>query len=391
MPSPTHSLPDEPPGAPLARWQPGDGGWLLQLGGDWKAWPDGQAVAMPVPPDDPGRKQVAIEAQGLQGWDARFAAALWQLLSGLRVDGVQVDLRGLPPGLQQIMGLSLPAAAPGGDTAVPAAAAAAKRPNWVARWGAAAQGWWRDARITLGFIGEVLIGFCRLLRGRSDLRFADLALQLDQTGPRSVPIVSLVSAMVGLILTYMGGAQLASFGAKSFIAELMTVSVVREIAALLTGVILSGRVGAAFAAQLGSMRANDELDALRTLGIDPVGHLVLPRVLALLLVAPLLTAFAAIVGMAVGWIAAGLIYGVASTEYITRSMQALTGDHVAVGLIKGSVYGMLVALAGCRQGLYSGRSAEAVGVAVTQSVVKGVVWIVCAASILTVIFQRLDI
>jgi phospholipid/cholesterol/gamma-HCH transport system permease protein len=310
---------------------------------------------------------------------------LWQRLSALRAAGTPVDLQGLPPGLQQILSLSLPA-----DDA-PRAVPRGEPPHWVAVLGKGAQNWWRDARVTLAFVGEVLIALGKLLRGRSDMRIADFALQLDQTGPRSVPIVALVSAMVGLILCYMGGAQLASFGAKSFIADLMTASVVREIAALLTGVILSGRVGAAFAAQLGSMSANDELDALRTLGIDPISHLVLPRVLALMLVSPLLTAFGAVVGLAVGWGAAALIYAVPATEYVTRSMQAMSGDHVAVGLIKGSVYGMLVALAGCRQGLHSGRSAQAVGEAVTQSVVKSIVWIVCAASILTVIFQRLGI
>lgn len=385
MSSPPNPLPDEPAPARLAEWQRGESGWRLQLAGTWQARGDGRPAALPLPPDELGHGPVAIEARHLAGWDARFAAALWQLLSTLRTRGVPLDLQGLPPGLQQIMNLSLPAAD------VPAPAPSAERPNWVARVGSGARAWWLDAERTLAFVGEVLIALGRLLRGKSDLRFADLAWQIDQTGPRSVPIVSLVSAMVGLILCYMGGAQLASFGAKSFIAELMTVSVVREIAALLTGVILSGRVGAAFAAQLGSMRANDELDALRTLGIDPIGHLVLPRVLALVLVSPLLTAFGAIVGMAVGWLAAGLIYGVDSTEYLTRSMQALSGEHLAVGLVKGGVYGMLVAMAGCRQGLYSGRSAQAVGEAVTQSVVKSVVWIVCAASILTVIFQRLNV
>lgn len=387
MPSPPQPLPEPAAAAAPAQnsaiWQRGETGWLLQLAGDWQ---HGQPAAMPPPPAELGRGPVVIEAKNLAGWDARFAAALWQLLSSLRAAGVQVDLNSLPAGLQQILSLSLPAA---GDNAVPAPRA--ERPNWVAQLGTGAQDWWRDARITLTFVGEVLIAVGRLLRGKGKMRGADLAFQIDQTGPRSVPIVALVTAMVGLILTYMGGAQLADFGAKSYIADLMTVSVVREIAALLTGIILSGRVGAAFAAQLGSMRANDELDALRTLGIDPIAHLVLPRILALMLVSPLLTAFGALVGLAVGWIAAGVIYGVASVDYLTRSMQALGGEHLAVGLIKGSVYGMLVALAGCRQGLYSGRSAQAVGEAVTQSVVKSIVWIVCAASILTVIFQRLGI
>jgi phospholipid/cholesterol/gamma-HCH transport system permease protein len=262
---------------------------------------------------------------------------------------------------------------------------------WFAPAGLRALAAWRDARRTLSLIGELLRAFAHLLRRRGDMRAADLAWQFDQTGPRSVPIVMLVSGMIGLILAYMGAAQLQQFGAKAFIADLMTVSVVREIAALLTGIILAGRVGAAFAAQLGSMQANDELDALRTLGIDPVAHLVLPRVLALLFVAPLLTVIAAAMGLLVGWIAAAQIYGVVSAEYLARSADALTGAHVGVGLLKGTIYGVLVAIAGCRQGLHAGKSAQAVGDATTQAVVQSVVWIVCAASVLTVVFHRLDV
>lgn len=274
---------------------------------------------------------------------------------------------------------------------VPSAAGAPRAPTWLARVGRRAAGAAQGLRLTLALVGDLLLALGRLLRGRSDMRGADLAWQLEQTGPRSVPIVALVSGMVGLILAYMGAALLQQFGAKSFVADLMAVSVVREIAALLTGIVLAGRVGAAFAAQLGSMRANEELDALRTLGLDPVSHLVLPRVLALLLVSPLLTAFAAAMGLVVGWAAAAQIYGVASAEYLTRSLQALNATHVGVGLLKGTVYGVLVALAGCRQGLQAGRSAQAVGDATTRAVVQSIVWIVSAASVLTVIFQRWDI
>lgn len=125
----------------------------------------------------------------------------------------------------------------------------------------------------------------------------------------------------------------------------------REIAALMTGVILAGRVGAAFAAQIGSMQANEEIDALRTLGIDPVDHLVLPRLLAMVLVAPLLTAMAALVGLCAGWAVAVAVFGIPPMEYLTRSLPAVTATHLGIGLFKGSVYAMLVALAGCRQGL----------------------------------------
>lgn len=247
----------------------------------------------------------------------------------------------------------------------------------------------RRAQDTLDFLGRVILSLGRLLRGRSQMRGSDLLLQLDLTGPRSVPIVALVCGLVGLILAYMGAAQLQRFGAQSFIADLVSVGVVREIAALMTGVILSGRVGAAFAAQLGAMQANDEIDALRVLGIDPIDHLVLPRVLALTLIAPLLTAIGALVGMAAGWLIAVTVFGILSGDFIARSAQALTLSHVAVGLGKGTVYALLVGLAGCRQGLASGHSAQAVGQATTLAVVRGIVWIVAAASVLTVLLQRL--
>jgi phospholipid/cholesterol/gamma-HCH transport system permease protein len=260
----------------------------------------------------------------------------------------------------------------------------------VARLGERARAVAEDSRTTLGFIGSLLLAVGRLLRGRSDMRFSDFAWHLDQTGPRSLPIVALVSFLVGLIVAYMGAAQLVRFGAQTYIADLVTVGVVREIAALLVGIVLAGRVGAAFAAQIGSMRANEEVDALQTLGIDPVGHLVLPRVLALLVAGPLLTVFAAVVGMGVGWLVAVFLYDVTPLEYLFKSLQALTLPHVLVGLLKGTVYAVLVALAGCRQGLAAGRSAQAVGDATTAAVVQAIVWIVVAASTLTVIFQRLD-
>lgn len=238
-------------------------------------------------------------------------------------------------------------------------------------------------RESWAFIGRVLQAGPRFVLGR------DLAWQLEQTGPRSLPIVALVSFLVGTILAYMGAAQLVRFGAQAFLADLVTVGVVREIAALMVGIVLAGRVGAAFAAQLGSMQANDEIDALRALGVDPVGHLVLPRVLALLVVGPLLTAFAAAVGLLAGALVAVGVFGVPPAAYALGSLRSLSFEHLAIGLFKGTVYALLVALAGCRQGLAAGRSAQAVGEAATAAVVQGIVWIVVAASALTIVFQRL--
>jgi len=184
---------------------------------------------------------------------------------------------------------------------------------------------------------------------------------------------------------------LQRFGAQSFIANLVTVGVVREIAALVVGIVLAGRVGAAFAAQLGSMRAGEEIDALTMLGVNPVEHLVLPRMLALLVTGPLLTLCAGVAGLAMGWAVAVGLYDVPSAAYLSSMREAMSGWDLFVGLLKGSVYAVLVALAGCRQGLNAGRSAQAVGEATTAAVVQAIVWMVVAASLLTVIFQRLDV
>jgi phospholipid/cholesterol/gamma-HCH transport system permease protein len=266
----------------------------------------------------------------------------------------------------------------------------ASHPRWLVAVGHAAHESFDEAKRTLEFVGQVLLACGRLLRGRARMRWADLAWQIDQSGPRSLPIVALVSGLVGVILAYMGAVQLQRFGAQIYIADLVTIGAVREIAALMTGVILSGRIGAAFAAQLGSMQANEEIDALRAMGVDPVEYLVLPRLLGLLLVAPLLTAFAAVVAMLAGGLVAVSVFGIVPAEYAYKSLRSLSLAHVNVGLFKGTVYALLVGLAGCRQGLYAGRSAQAVGQAVTSSVVQAIVWIVIAASALTVAFQKLD-
>jgi len=265
-----------------------------------------------------------------------------------------------------------------------------QRPRWLATVGLGLTRWWADALLSFDFIGQLLITVPRLVRGKTTLRRVDLLWHLDQCGPRSVAIVCLVSGLVGVIFAYMGAVQLQRFGAQTYIADLVTVGAVREVAALMTGVILAGRIGAAYAAQLGSMQANEEIDALRALGIDPMENLVLPRVLAMLIAAPFLTAFAAVVSIAMGWLIAVAIFGVAPLEYAYKSLHALTLPHVLIGLGKGTFYGLLVALAGCRQGLNSGRSAQAVGDAVTASVVQAIVWIVVAASASTVALQRLD-
>jgi phospholipid/cholesterol/gamma-HCH transport system permease protein len=308
---------------------------------------------------------------------------LWLLLAPLRRAGVNLDLDTLPEALRAPLALALPAEGAGAEPLPPEH----DEPGLAD----GLRHWWQDALTTAAFIGEVTLALGRLLRGKAVMRGSDYVRQVDHCGPMSLPIVTLTCSLIGLMLAYMGGAQLQRIGAQSFIADVVTVGVVREMAGLMTGVILAGRIGAAFAAQLATMQANEEIDALRAMGADPIEYLVLPRLLALLTVAPLLFAFAAVVGVLAGLPPVVGIYGVPAWEYLHKCMSALNWTHLWIGLFKGTMYIVLVALAGCREGLHAGRNAQAVGEATTTAVVKALLWIVVAASASTILFQSLGL
>jgi phospholipid/cholesterol/gamma-HCH transport system permease protein len=370
---------DPPPH--LLRWQPVDGGWTVELFGDWRT-PAPLAGALPTP-EPQADDVVRFDPAGLEHWNADTAPRLWALLAPLHRNGVQLDFAALPDALRAPLELALPPQAPGAED-MPSEPEPDSWLGGLRRWG-------QDALETATFLGEVTLALGRLMRGKAVMRGSDYVRQLDQTGPLSLPIVTLTCFLIGLMLAYMGGAQLQRIGAQSFIADVVTVGVVREMAGLMTGVILAGRVGAAFAAQLATMQANEEIDALRAMGIDPIEYLVLPRLLAMLTVAPLLIAYAALVGVLAGLPPVVGIYGVPAWEYLHKCMGALTWTHLWIGLFKGILYITLVALAGCREGLHAGRNAQAVGGATTTAVVKALVWIVMAASATTVLFQSLGL
>lgn len=381
MPStPTPSV--EPP-----LWVPDAQGWILRMPAQWRDDDLG-----PVPTEVISGR-VRIETPSTAPLDAQKAPALWAVLHPLAQRGLTVDLSALPPALAAPLVLALRQPAvhqPTLHEKPRAAPTEALSPEPApARTAPAAPSAWAQARITLTFVGEVVLAIGRVHRRPRVFRWADVLHHMDQMGPGSLPIVSLTVFLVGLMLAYMGGAQLGRIGAQSFIADVVTVGVVRELAALMTGVILAGRIGAAIAAQLGTMTVNEEIDALRTLGIDPLLNLVLPRLLAMLLVAPLLIALAMVVGVLAGLPAALWVYGVPAPEYLHKCLKALTWTHLWIGLFKGTMYTLLVVIAGCREGFYAGHTAQAIGVATTRAVVKALVWIVVAACGSTVVLQSL--
>jgi len=371
----------DPQPPPTHRWQDRGTDWALVLAGDWRG-AAGAGLTAPPPGASAG---LVVLAQDLSAWDAGLAAALREQLAPLARQGVPLQLDGLPRDVRATLALALPRA--GAAPPLPAPLP----PQGLATLGQRVADAGAQMLVTASFLGEVLLALARLLRGRSGLQRGDLWRQIEQCGPLSLPIVALTSGLIGLMLAYMGGAQLDRLGAQSYIADIVAVGMVRELAGLMAGVILTGRVGSAFAAQLATMKGGEEIDALRVLGVDPIDHLVLPRLLALVIVAPLVWAYACLVGVLAGAVPTVLVYGVASGEYLRQCLDALTWTHLWIGLFKCVCYCALLALAGCREGLHAGRSAQAVGEATTAAVVKGLVWIIAAASFSTVVFESLEL
>jgi phospholipid/cholesterol/gamma-HCH transport system permease protein len=321
----------------------------------------------------------------LSAWDSALLAYISVLIKLCTERGIQVQQDGLPAGIRHLLAMA---------TAVPEQKIAGRdnsQRNFLYRIGVATVEFFHGAPEMLRFLGEIILAFGHLLTGRIHLRWRDLWWEVEEVGPRALLIVSVISFLVGLILAYLGADQLRMVGAQIFIADLVAIGMVREIGALMTGIIIAGRTGSAFAAKLGTMQVNEEIDAFKTLGISPIDFLVLPRIIALMMMVPLLTLYSGFVGMLAGLVISTTIFDISLFEYYQETVNALLLKHFAVGLIKGSIYGAMVAFAGCLRGIQCGRSAEAVGEAATSAVVTSILLITISASILTILFYQLGI
>jgi len=243
----------------------------------------------------------------------------------------------------------------------------------------------------LAFLGDMTLTFVRLFRVKVRFRAVDLLLLIQQSGAQALPIVTLISFLVGVILAFVGAVQLKQFGAQIYVADLVGIAMIREMGAMMTGIIMAGRTGAAFAAQLGTMKVTQEIDAFTTMGFSPLEFLVLPRVIALVLMMPLLCLYADFVGV-LGGAAIGVgMLDLSWTTYLRETSNAIDLTDVFGGVFKSSVYGVLIALAGCLRGIQCGNSSSAVGDAATSAVVTGIVAIVVACGVFAVVFYVLGI
>ena len=359
----------------------------LSLSGDWVV-----GASIPALADVQGQVKnlappatVAFDCLGLSRWDSRLLTFITSVMGQCEASGVMVDRSGLPSGVQGMLALA---------RAVPEredVQRTARSPGFLASVGEQTLRGWQDFQHLAEFVGEVCLAFGRLLLGKARMRSSDLWLLVQECGPNALPIISLIAVLVGMILAFVGAVQLKLFGAQIFIADLVGLGMAREMGAMMTAILMAGRTGAAYAAELGSMTVNDEIDALKTSGFSPMEFLVLPRIMALFLTIPFLCLYADILGILGGALVASGLFDVSFSEYQIQIQNRLRLIDFEVGIGKSAVFGILVAIAGCMRGLQCRRNATAVGLATTSAVVTGIVFIVISDAVMTLLVTTLNV
>ena len=358
----------------------------IHLLGDWiieNKLPDTEFVFEKLA--DSKNKEIEINTKALGEWDSGLITFLVKLRSYADKEKISIDISNLPEGAQRLLKLAFAVEEREG------ARKQHKKENIFTRAGKGFLTTVDRTKSLLTFLGEITQSFGRFFRGKANYQRSTLWVTIQETGAEAFPIVSLIAFLVGAILAFVGVVQLVKFGAGIYVADLVAVGVVREMGAIMTGIIMAGRTGAAFAASLGTMKVNEEIDALTTMGIDPIDFLVLPKLLALIIMLPLLSIYANFLGVLGGASVALAILDVSAYQYIIQTIYSVDLVDFAGGLFKATIYGILVAIAGCRCGIECGNSAAAVGLATTAAVVSGIIAIVVSNAILNVIYTTLGI
>jgi phospholipid/cholesterol/gamma-HCH transport system permease protein len=367
--------------------RPADDVLLVRLSGNWtiqEELPSPEQVQKQVDQGLPVQR-VAFETKDISQWDSGLLTFLHQVLDQCSQRQIDADEKGLPDGVRRL--LKLAAAVPEKKDA---ARVAVDEP-FLVQVGKAGMDTARQVSGLTTFLGEATIAFGRFLVGKAKFRRKDLWLTIQQCGVDALPIVSLISFLVGLILAFVGAIQLAMFGAQIYIANLVGIAMAREMGAIMTAIIMAGRTGAAFAAQIGTMQVNEEVDALTTMGISPMEFLVLPRMLALILMMPLLCLYSDLVGILGGFVVGTGMFDISFTQYMEQTRASVNLTSFGLGVFKSMIFGVVVAIAGCLRGMESGRSASAVGDAATSAVVTSIVLIIVLDGIFAVITNVIGI
>jgi phospholipid/cholesterol/gamma-HCH transport system permease protein len=329
--------------------------------------------------------RISFDTSKLTGWDSALVSFLVGVGDLCRLHGIENDHAGLAGGVRRLVELAEAVPEKQGARSTP------KRNPFFQRVGDQTLAYGSALTHTLGFIGDTAVALSRVVSRSARYRTVDLLQNISDCGPGAVGIVTLISFLVGVILAFMGAVQLQQFGASIYVADLVGIGMLREMGAMMTAIIMSGRTGAAFAAQLGTMKVTQEIDALTTMGISPFQFLLLPRVIALVLMMPILCLYSDLMGILGGaFVGVGML-GLSFTNYMRETIHALSLANLLLGLIKATFYGALIAMAGCLRGFQCGNSSSAVGDAATRAVVTSIVLVVMACGVFAFVTNLLGI
>ena len=376
----------EPIPARLTAGRKAAGVLVVGIAGDWldrSNLPDVSAVAPELAGG--GVQALEFETKALGRWDSALMVRILALNDLCTKGSIEFRTQTLPTGLAKLIALA---------QAVPEKADAARKEltrPFLQRVGESGLAAWTGGAAMLGFLGESVVALLKLARGRAQFRWSDTLLVIQQCGPEALGIVALINFLIGMILAFVGATELAQFGASIYTADLVAVAAVREMACIMTGIIICGRTGAAFAAQLGTMKVNQEIEAFSTFGISPFEFLVLPRMLALILMMPLLCIFADLIAIAGGFLVSTLMLDVSPVLYLDRTVESIRLSTFLLGVFKGGFFGVLVALTGCLRGMQCGTNAAAVGQATTSAVVTGITCIIASDGLFAIICSALHL
>lgn len=355
---------------------------VIEVGGRWRLRaprPEAATVLRAVPDGAPAR--FICTARGLVEWDSSLLLFLVHVCTHAADRKIPCELRDLPPvvteWIQHMDTFTRPA---------PVKVDLFPVTRRLGRW---AQGRADHARLMLAFLGECVLGLARAVAHPRSLRGEDCIFQMRRCGAQALGIVALITFLVGVILAFVGATQFRNYGADIFVADLVGLAIFREMGPMMAAVVLAGRTGAAYAAELGNMRLNEEIDALTTFGLRPVDFLVLPRLVALALMMPLLAVYADFFGVLGGGFVCSLAIDMSATTYFHRLQEAIALHSFAVGVLKSFFFGLIIAYSGCLKGMNAGRSAIGVGEATTSAVVLSILLIIIADAIFTVVFHVL--
>jgi phospholipid/cholesterol/gamma-HCH transport system permease protein len=361
---------------------------ILKLEGDWIVRHSEQRLIEQIFSElqkQPRVSELEFDMSNIGSWDTSLLMVVMRVEEWCRGNNVSLARASLPQGIESLIKLSeeVPERKTGrGGT----------KPQSLFEFvGNGVIGAISGIRSAFAFIGETILSFSRIIRGKAAFDWRLFWLTMQECSAQALPIVGLISFLTGLIFAFVGAIQLRQFGAGIYVANLVAVAMAREMGAIMTGIIMAGRTGAAFAAQIGSMKVSEEIDALRTLAISPMDFLVSPRLLALSLMMPLLVLYSDLVGILGGAFVGLGFLEITWIQYWNQTTGAMGLMDIATGLVKSAVFGVIVAIAGCEKGMQCGNNAAAVGNAATSAVVSGITWIVASDAIIDLIQEVLKV